>query len=93
MKAVKLNRDTRPQEQEEGTYPYGKNGVHDYFKNAVMNEPGFLDAGTVFPYTPMGLILTDDKPIIMSTDDTSSAIGYFNHESGAYEPATHGATT
>lgn len=85
MKGVKLNRSTRPQEQLEGTYPFGKNGVQDYYLNAAMNEPGFAELDPT-PYTTMGLVETDSKPVLFSTDDTNSAIGYFNPDTGAYEP-------
>lgn len=33
--------DSRPEEQPEGTYPYGKNGLLSDITNAIVNEPGF----------------------------------------------------
>ena len=86
MKVVKLIRDTRAQEQPEGSYPYGKNGVQDYYKNAVMNEPGFTEMAATLPYTFIGLIETDDRPVILSTDNTNSAIGFFDPSTGTYVP-------
>ncbi len=86
MKPQILNNDTRPQEQPEGSYPYGKNGVHDWYTNAVMNEPGFDLVPAELPYTFNGVIETDKYPIIFSTDNTNSAIGWFDASSGNYIP-------
>lgn len=87
MQPVKgLNIDTRPLEQPEGTYPFGKNGIQYDLKGAVINEPGFKKLNTIVPYTINGIIETDDKPIIFSTDDVNSAIGYFNPVTELYEP-------
>lgn len=87
MQPIKgINADVRPIEQPEGTYPYGKNGVQSDIKGAVINEPGFKKLAAVAPYHINGIIETDDKPLIFSTDDTYSAIGYFNHVTELYEP-------
>lgn len=81
-----LSRDTRPQEQPAGTYPFGKNGIQDYIRGAIINEPGFLPSSAVIPYVPMGVLETDKYPVIFSTDNTNSAIGYFNIEDDTYDP-------
>jgi len=81
-----LNLDTRPISQAEGTYPFGKNGLQFDLKSAVTNEPGFKKMSAVVPYRINGIIETDSKPIIFSTDNTNSAIGYFDPVSGLYEP-------
>lgn len=81
-----LDIDTRPISQTEGTYPFGKNGIQFDLKKAVTNEPGFKKMSAVVPYYINGIIETDDKPIIFSTDNTNSAIGYFNPDTGLYEP-------
>jgi hypothetical protein len=87
MQPIKgLNTDTRPLEQPEGTYPFGKNGVQFDLKGASINEEGFKRLGTTAPYTINGIIETDSKPIVFSTDDTNSAIGYFNPVTELYEP-------
>lgn len=78
--------DTGPIDQPENTYPFGKNGVQDYKKAASFNEPGFVLSSAVIPYTHMGTIETDQNPIIFSTDDTNSAIGFFNPDTDTYTP-------
>lgn len=78
--------DTRPLEQPDGTYPFGKNGIQYDLKGVAMNEPGFERMTAVIPYKINGVIETDSKPVIFSTDNVNSAIGYFNPETGKYEP-------
>jgi len=85
MEQQKLYMDTRPGSQPKGTYPYGKNGIQNELLDSVFNEPGFAQMAAVVPYTLMGVIETDNRPILFSTDDTNSAIGYFNHATGAYQ--------
>lgn len=80
----KLNRDVRPQEQPEGTYPFAKNGIQDYVYGSVFNEPGFMLSNAAIPYTPIGVIETDKFPIIFSTDNVNSAIGYYDTENDVY---------
>jgi len=82
----KLSRDTRPQEQPQGTYPFAKNGIQDYIKRSVFNEPGFLLSDASIPYTPMGVLETDKYPIIFSTNNTNSAIGYYDFDNDIYTP-------
>lgn len=84
MKQQKLYLDSRPGEQPDGTYPYGKNGVQHDLAGTVFNEPGFSAMSAVVPYTLIGIVETDDKPVLFSTNNTDSAIGYFNTVTGAY---------
>lgn len=87
MKPIKgLNTDVRPYNQPDGTYPYGRNGIQYDLLGSVTNEEGFAAMAAVVPYTLMGIIETDNKPILFSTNDTFSAIGYFNPTTGLYEP-------
>jgi hypothetical protein len=82
----KLSRDTRPQEQPPNTYPFGKNGIQDFIKGSVINEPGFLPSSAKIPYTPIGVIETDRFPVIFSTDNTYSAWGFYDYENDKYLP-------
>lgn len=82
----KLAKDIRPQEQPEGTYPFAKNGIQDFIKRSVFNEPGFLVSASTIPYVPMGVLETDKYPIIFSTNNTNSAIGYYNFDTDSYTP-------
>lgn len=81
-----LQSDVRPVAQPEGTYPHGKNGIQFDLNGAVINEPGFRKMAAIVPYQFNGIIETDSKPIVFSTDNTYSAIGYFNPETELYEP-------
>jgi len=86
MQPIKgINADVRPIEQPDGTYPFGKNGVQYDLKGAIINEPGFKKLEAAAPYQINGIIETDSKPLIFSTDDTNSAIGYFNPVTELYE--------
>lgn len=85
MKQTKMFMDSRPQEQPEGTYPFAKNGIQNDLNGSSFNEPGFRAMAAVIPYKFNGIIETDSKPIIFSTDNTNSAIGYFNPETELYE--------
>lgn len=78
--------DTRPTEQPEGTYPYGKNGIQSDLLSSIINEPGFKKLAAKAPYKIMGAIETDSKPIVFSTDNTNSAVGYLNTVTEQYEP-------
>lgn len=78
--------DTRPAEQPEGTYPYGKNGIQYDLTGSLFNEPGFRKMMAIAPYQINGVIETDTKPILFSTNNTDSAIGFFNPETELYEP-------
>ena len=85
MKQQKLFLDTRPGKQPEGTYPFGKNGIQFDMNESIFNEPGFAQMGAVVPYTLIGIIETDSKPVLFSTNNTNSAIGFFNPTTGLYE--------
>lgn len=76
--------DTRPIDQPQDTYAFGKNGIQNYKKLAIFNEPGFTVSSASIPYTVNGIIETDTTPIIFSTDDTNSAIGFFDPVTDSY---------
>lgn len=88
----KLSRDTRPQEQPKGTYPYAMNGIQDYIKGVALNEPGFGLAPAVLPYIPIGVIETDGFPVVFSTNNVNSAIGYYNTQNDTYQPIADDAS-
>lgn len=85
-KLTKLARDTRPQELPEGAYLFGKNGIQHYLQGAVINEPGFVLSANAIPYLPMGIIETDKFPVVFSTNNTYSAIGYIDTINDVYIP-------
>lgn len=78
--------DTRPVDQPQDTYAFGKNGIQNYQKLAIFNEPGFTISSASIPYTVNGVVETDTTPIIFSTDDTNSAIGFFDPVTDTYIP-------
>ena len=84
QKLLKLARDVRPQDQPEGTYVFGKNGIQNYIKGSVINEPGFQVSAATIPYVPIGIIETDKFPIIFSTNNVNSAFGYFDSVNDTY---------
>lgn len=93
MKPLKLHIDVRPEEQEESTYPFGKNGIQYDLAGSSFNEPGFRKLSNItVPYVVNGVIETDKYPIVFSTDNTSSAIGLFNTDTETYEPVVDDAT-
>lgn len=92
MRLTKLSRNVRPQEQKEGTYPFGKNGVKNYLQGTTVNEKGFYNTETQAPYTVHGVIETDRYPILFSTDNVNSAIGFFNTDSNTYVPILNDAS-
>jgi hypothetical protein len=94
MKPTKgLFLDTRPLEQPEGTYPYGKNGIQYDKQGSLYNEPGFRKlVSMVVPYHFNGCIETDTYPIVFSTDNVSSAIGFLNMDTEQYQPIIDDAT-
>lgn len=85
MKQQRLFLDCRPGNQPEGTYPFGKNGIQFDLNDSVSNEPGFSAMSAVVPFTLIGIIETDSKPVLFSTNNTNSAIGFFNPATGVYE--------
>lgn len=86
-----LSRNTRPQDQPPGTYPFGKNGVRILY-GVNQNEPGFIQSAAMIPYTPIGVIETDKYPIIFSTDNINSAGGFYDYENDQYIPIFNDAT-
>lgn len=78
MKPQKLLMDTRPGDQPETTYPYGKNGIQYDLLGTVLNEPGFRALLAQLPYNLIGHISADKKIVIFTTDDTNSAVGTFD---------------
>lgn len=76
--------DVRPQEQPEGTYPFGKNGVQHYVKGSTINEPGFLPSPAAIPGTVIGIVETDSTPVFISTDNTNSWLGLYDPETDVY---------
>lgn len=86
MKQVNgLSQDTRPHEQPDGTYPFGKNGIQHDTKGVTTNELGFnVDSATV-PGEVCGVIETDGPAIIFSSHvDGTSKIGLYDKDANAY---------
>ena len=86
-----LSRSTRPQDQPSGTYPFAKNGIR-ILNGVNHNEPGFILSSAMIPYTPIGVIETDKFPVIISTDNTNSALGYYDDVNDVYTPIINDAT-
>lgn len=78
--------DSRPQGQPAGTIPFGKNGLSGLTKGTLENEPGFLPSSASIPYQPIGIVETDRFPVVISTNNVNSAIGYFNDDTDTYTP-------
>jgi hypothetical protein len=82
MKPTKgLSKDLRPEEQPEGTYFFGKNGLQSDRKGAVTNEPGFELIRKFVPrnYAINGILETDThKCITFSTNDINSSVQLIN---------------
>lgn len=83
MKPIKgLLQDLRPENQPEGTYPFGKNGIQFDLKGSVTNEKGFLklNANIIPPgYTVNGMLETDtSKVIIFYTNNIDSGIKLYD---------------
>lgn len=74
-----LVQDVTPNNQPGGTYFFGKNGVQNDHKGSTENEPGFTLSAARIPYgTPIGVVETDKHPVIFSTNNTNSAISYYD---------------
>lgn len=88
MKPVKgLHLDNRPEDQPEGTYPFGMNGIQHDLKGAVLNEPGFkkIQAGLPTGYVINGILPTDTSVVIVFfTNNVNSCIRLINVDTGAY---------
>lgn len=85
-KFTHLDRNVRPINQPEGSYPFGKNGVQNYVIGSVINEPGFSQSAATAPYIIIGVIETDKFPVFISTNNINSAIGYFDFVNDVYVP-------
>lgn len=84
-----LSSDTRLQSQPAGTIPFAKNGIR--INEVDQNEPGFLLSSAMIPYTPIGVIETDKYPVIFSTNNINSALGYYNSDADTYIPIANDA--
>lgn len=84
-----LSSDTRVQAQPPGTVPFSKNGIR--FQDVNQNEPGFQLSAALIPYTPIGVIETSKFAVIFSTDNTNSAMGYYDHINDVYIPIANDA--
>jgi hypothetical protein len=87
MKPTKgLDLTARPEDQPEGTYPFGKNGVQFDLQGAVVNEPGFtqiLTDAVPLGYNVNGIIETDTtKVFIFFTDNVNSCIKLIDVKTG-----------
>lgn len=78
-----LARNYKAVDQPAGTISFGKNGARNQ-KGASQNERGFSVCSAKVPYTIHGIVETDQDPIIFSTDDTYSAIGFYNEQQDKY---------
>lgn len=93
MRATKgLQIDTRPAEQIDGTYPFAKNGIQYDLNGSTFNEPGFAQMAAVVPYVLNGVIETDKYPVLISTNNVNTAVGFFNSDTGTYIPIIDDAT-
>lgn len=81
-----LHLDGRPEDQPEGTYPYGKNGIQHDLIGAISNEPGFrkiVTESVPFGYQINGILETDsDLVIVFSTNNLYSCIRLVNLTTG-----------
>lgn len=79
-----LSSDTRLQMQPAGTVPFAKNGIR--VSDVNQNEPGFILSSAIIPYTPIGIIETDRFPVIFSTNNINSALGFYDPVNDLYIP-------
>lgn len=88
-----LSLDTRPQEQPEGTYAFGKNGIQFDTKGAIINEPGFDPTSVTAPGEVIGIIETDSRPIVFSVDTNAvSHVGFFDRVAKTYTEIKNDST-
>lgn len=84
MKPVKgLSLDATPENQPEGTYPFGKNGIQNYLNGSIINEEGFEVEAFPIPagYKINGILETDTKAVIVFyTNDINSGVMLYNLE-------------
>jgi hypothetical protein len=86
-----LSRNFKSLDQPSGTIRYGKNGL-DSTTNASQNERGFSVCSAKIPFSVIGVVETNQDPIIFSTDNTNSAIGFFDIENDVYVPIVYDPT-
>lgn len=86
MSKKRLIRDTRPLEQPQDSYPFGKNGIQDNVLGSFENEPGFEEMQAAAPYKIIGVIPTVKFTVLISANGVNSAIGYFDAENDIYIP-------
>lgn len=79
-----LHYDSRPQSQPADTYPFAKNGIVNDLTRVVENEPGFLPSSASIPYRSIGIISTPKHPVVISSDGTNTAFGYFDSQNDTY---------
>lgn len=81
-----INLNTRPEEQPDGTYAYGKNGIQYDLKGSITNEPGFkeiLKAVIPLGYKHNGTIETDtNKVLIFFTNNIYSCMKLVDVDTG-----------
>jgi hypothetical protein len=73
--------DVRPEDQPEGTYPFGKNGVQFDLKGTIVNEEGFKQIQNIIPqgYQINGILETDvNKVIVFYTNNINSGVMLYN---------------
>lgn len=82
MKPTKgLAQDARPENQPEGTYPFGKNGIQFDLKGTLTNEKGFRRLNDVVQagWQINGVLSTDtSKVIIFQTDNSNSKVTLYD---------------
>jgi len=80
--------DVRPEDQPEGTYPFGKNGVQFDLKGTVVNEEGFKRISQIIPqgYQINGILETDvNKVIVFYTNNVNSCVMLYNLDINFYD--------
>lgn len=85
MKNLKgLCTDTRPVDTPEGYYFFGKNGMQGNIDGSTTNEQGFVKLKSKVSLTIIGVVETDSKTVIFSTNNTYSEIGVLDAEKDIY---------
>lgn len=70
-----LYTDSVAQDTPEGAYVFAKNIVDGNIIGSKENEDGFVAAGTLAPYTVIGIAVVGIAFVVFSTDNTHSEIG------------------
>src|SRR6188768_712845 len=87
-----INQNARPKGQPKDSYRYGKNGYSNSVIGTQENEKGCIKLPAVLPYKYNGCIETSKWPVVFTTDNVNSAVGYINLVTGLYEPIIDDAT-